>query len=132
MFVISPKIIKMINSSTKSYRYEENLWYTGLTATLCRGIIGSRVTKWNVFYTALVSCMMGVIWSLTKIKAFKGLAPTMISEVSFIDLLLPCVVKIIKGLKITLNVFIALLLVIKVTLLKTLLINPVRKDIERS
>ena len=76
--------------------------------------------------------MMGVIWSLTKIKAFKGLAPTMISEVSFIDLLLPCVVKIIKGLKITLNVFIALLLVIKVTLLKTLLINPVRKDIERS
>ena len=62
MLVISQlKIIKMINSSTKSHRYEEHLWYTRLTATLFRGIIGSRVTKWNVFYTTLVSCMMGVI-----------------------------------------------------------------------
>jgi len=97
MLVISQKIIKMINSSTKSHRYEEHLWYTRLTATLCRGIIGSRVTKWNVFYKTLVSCMMGVILTFNENKSFQRLG----SHYDFggEDLLLPCVVKIIKALK---------------------------------
>ena len=58
MLVISQlKIIKMINSSTKSHWYVVHLTYSHFMSRVVR----SRVTKWNVFYTTLVSCMVGVI-----------------------------------------------------------------------
>lgn len=126
MLVISQLIIiKMINSSTKSHRYVVHRTYSHFMSRDC------QVTCYQMERILYSTCFLhdGRYLTFNENKSFQRLG----SHYDFSEFHRPTATLRCKnqGLKITLSVFITLLLVIKVTLLKKLFIIPVRKDIER-
>ena len=121
MLVISQKIIKMINSSTKSHRYDQNL----ICGTPDLQPRDYRVKYYQMERILYNTCFLhdGRYLTFNENKSFQRLG----SHYDFSEFHRPTATLRCKN-----HQGLTLLLVIKVTLLKKLFIILVRKDFERS